>query len=66
MTSEKKYGKAFGGQWVYCMFFSMHYCYGENKKAKAGKRRNDSRSSEEDIEESNSNNSGISFFPDCI
>ena len=34
----------------------------ENKKAKAGKRRNDSGSSEEDMEEFNSNNCGISFW----
>ena len=34
----------------------------ENKKAKAGKRRNDSGSSEEDMEESSSNNCGISFW----
>ena len=34
----------------------------ENNKAKAGKRRNDSGSTEEDIEESSSNNCGISFW----
>ena len=34
----------------------------ENKKAKAGKRRNDSRSSEEGIEESSSNDCCISFW----
>ena len=34
----------------------------ENKKVKAGKRRNDSGSSEEDMEESSSNNCGISFW----
>ena len=34
----------------------------ENKKIKAEKRRNDSGSSEEDIEESNSNICGISFW----
>ena len=34
----------------------------ENKKAKAGKSRNDSGSSEEDVEESSSNNCGISFW----
>ena len=34
----------------------------ENKKAKAGKRRNDSGSSEEDVEECSSNNYGISFW----
>ena len=34
----------------------------ENKKAKVGKRRNDSGSSEEDVEESSCNNCGISFW----
>ena len=43
-------------------FFSCITAMVENKKAKAGKRRNDSGSSEEDMEESNSNNCGISFW----
>ena len=43
------------------MFFSCITAIVENKKAKAGKRRNDSGSSEEDMEES-SNNCGISFW----
>ena len=34
----------------------------ENKKAKAGKRRYDSESSEEDVEESSYHNCGISFW----
>ena len=34
----------------------------ENKKAKAGKRRNDTGSIEENVEESSSNNCGISFW----
>ena len=40
---------------IVCFF--VHYCYGkqENKKGKAGKRRNDSGSSEEDVEESSYN-----------
>ena len=33
----------------------------ENKKVKVGKRRNDSESTEEDVEESSSNYCGISF-----
>ena len=43
-------------------FFSCITAMVENKKAKAGKRRNDSGSSEEDMEESSSNNCGISFW----
>ena len=43
------------------MFFLCVTAMVENKKAKAGKRRNDSRSSEEDVEEYSSN-SGISFW----
>ena len=33
----------------------------KNKKAKAGKKRNDSGGSEEDVEESSNDNCGISF-----
>ena len=63
VVSEKKDGKAFRGQWAYCMFFSSCItAMVENKKAKAGKRRNDSGSSEEDVEESSSNSWGISFW----
>ena len=36
----------------------------ENKRAKVGQRRNDSVSNEEDIEESSSNNCGVSFWPE--
>ena len=43
-------------------FFSCITAMVENKKAKAGKRRNDSGSSEEDMEESSSNDCGISFW----
>ena len=43
-------------------FFSCITSMVENKKAKAGKRRNDSGSSEKDIEESCNNNCGISFW----
>ena len=44
------------------MFFLCITAIVENKKAKAGKRRNDSGSSEEDMEEPSSNNCGISFL----
>ena len=62
MASEKKNGKAFRGQWAYCMFFLCITAMVENKKAKAGERINDSGSSEEDVEESGSNNCDISFW----
>ena len=44
------------------VFFSCIFAMVGNKKAKAGKRRNDSGSSEEDVEECSSNNYGISFW----
>ena len=63
MASENKDGKAFRGQWEYCMFFfSCITAMVENKTAKAEKRRHDSGSSEENVEESSSNNCGISFW----
>ena len=62
MASEKKDGKVFRGQWAFCMFFSCITAMVENKQAKAGERRNDSGSSEKDVEESSSNNCDISFW----
>ena len=62
MALEKKDGKAFRGQWAYSMFFWWFTAMGEKNKAKAGKRRNDSGSSGEDVEESSNNNCGISFW----
>ena len=44
------------------VFFSCITAMVENKKTKAGKRRNDSGSSEEDVEESSNNNCDISFW----
>ena len=43
-------------------FFSCITAMVENKKGKAGKRINDSESSEKDVEESSYNNCGISFW----
>ena len=63
MASEKKDGKVFRGQWAYGMFFfSCIIAMVENKKAKAGKKRNHSGSSKEDVEESCNNNCDISFW----
>ena len=44
------------------VFFSCITAMVENKTAKAEKRRHDSGSSEENVEESSSNNCGISFW----
>ena len=45
---------------IVCLF-SCVTAMVENKKAKAGKKRNDSGNSEEDVEKSSGNNCGISF-----
>ena len=63
IASEKKDGKAFTWQRAYCMFFFVHYCYGGKQESKSRKEEKlfISRSSEEDVEESNNDNCGISF-----
>ena len=62
MASEKKDGKAFRGQWAYCMFFFVHYCYGWKQESKSREEEKWFRSNEEDVEECSSNNCGMSFW----
>ena len=58
----RKMEKLFQGNGHIVCFFLCITAMVENKKIKAEKRRNDSGSSEEDIEESNSNICGIPFW----
>ena len=59
---REKMGKLLEDNEHIACFFSCITSMVENKKAKAGKRRNDSGSSEKDVEESSNNNCGISFW----
>ena len=47
---------------IVCFFFRALLLWLKTKKAKAGKRKNDSGSREEDVEESCCNNCGTSFW----